>query len=278
MRRGINIRKKKRIILNESNKKSLKILSLLIINLIICLAIYFFFLQDVFIQLNLENDSTSFSTLNENIPFSLNKIILFSSATAETDTINNHLSLNISQYCDIGIYLNNVNTDNISINSLYIDNIVVSKPELGTPYLYKKRINDLGKCSFSNDAIIDNTLNFNIINSDLEINYDNYEIYSNGTTPICLGFYNKNVKENFLTDSKEILYNGTLLKNSLTPQVSLNTNISFSINIITTSNEHYMCNVSFDIPFEDEEGSMYDTGYATKEISKNQIGNFIRIK
>lgn len=278
MRRGINIRKKKRIVANEINQKTLKVLSLLIIILIICMIIYFSFIQNIFIKKNLEKDSMNFSNLNENIPFSLNKIILFSSATAETDSVNQALSLDISQYCDIGIYLNNMDKENTFIKSLSIKDIVISSPELGTPYLYKKRINDLGKCSFSDEAIIENEFHFNMIEYTNEVNYDNYELLNDGTTPISLGFYNKNVKQGFLIDDSEILYNGTLLKTALIPQTSLNCNVSFSINIITNTDKQYMCNVSFDIPFEDEEGSIYDTGYATKEFKSNETNKFIRIK
>ena len=278
MRRGINIRKKKRIALNESNKKSLKILSLLITILFICIIIYFSFIQDIFIQKNLEKDSINFSNLNEEIPFSLDKIILFSSATAVPDSVNQYLSLNISNYCDIGIYLNNSDIDNTFIKSLSINNIKISSHELGTPCLYKKRISDLGKCSFSEENIIENNFHFNIIDHTDKLNYDNYELLNNGTTPISLGFYNKNIKEDFITDINEVLYNGTLLKTALIPQSSLNCTVSFSINIITNTDKEYMCNVSFDIPFEDAEGSMYDTGYSTKEYASTETNKFIRIK
>lgn len=278
MRRGINIRKRKKIIFNEINKKSLRLLTLLIATLITCITTYFFFIQDIFIKVNLEQDSIDFSTLNENIPFSLRKIILFSSATAETDSINQLLSLDISQYCDIGIYLNGLENTNISISSLYIENISISSPELGTPYLYKKIVSDLGKCSFEENNIINDRFDFNIITADNTINYDNYEIYNNGTTPLTLGFYNKNVKTDFISDNFEILYNGTLLKETAIPLTSLNCSVSFTINVITTSNEHYICNVNFDIPFEDENGSIYDTGYITKEFESNETNKFIRIK
>lgn len=278
MRRGINLRKKKRIQLNEINKKSLLLLSALIIILLICIIIYFFFLQDIFIKRNLENDSINFSNLNENIPFSLNKVILFSSATAETGSVNQSLTLDISQYCDIGIYLNNADKKNTFIQSLYINNISISSSELGTPSLYKKRINDLGKCSFTDNAIIENDFAFNIIDSANSLNYDNYELLNDGSTPISLGFYNKNIKKDFITNSSEVLYNGTLLKSAFIPQSSLNCNVSFVLNIITNKDEHYICNISFDIPFEDEEGLLYDTGYATKELKNNEVGKFIRIK
>lgn len=278
MRRGINIRKKKKIIMKETNKKVLKIASFLILLLIICSIIYFSFIQDIFIKKNLEQDSINFSDLNENIPFSIKEIILFSSATAESDSINQQLALNISQYCDIGIYLNKTESESAIISSLYIDNIVISSPEIGTPYLYKKNISDLGKCSFDENNIITDTLHFNIIDTDKDLDYNNYELYNNGSTPISLGFYNKNIKTGFFPDNSEIFHNGTLLKEASIPLTSLKCNVSFRINIITNSNEHYICNMNFDIPFEDESSSIYDTGYITKKFNSNEINKFIRLK
>ena len=126
MRRGINIRKKNKIISKQINNKSFKLLLSLIILLIICIVIYYSFIQNIFIKEKLENDNLVFSNLNHDIPFLLNKIILFSSVTAQTGSINNLLSLDLSNYCDIGIYLNNIEDKNISISSLYIDNISIS--------------------------------------------------------------------------------------------------------------------------------------------------------
>lgn len=277
MRRSINIRKKKQIIMKELNKKILKIIFILILLIIICMIIYFSFFQGLFIKNNLEKDGMNFSELNENIPFSLKKIILFSSATAEDNSVNQQLCLNISQYCDIGIYLNTIQAENISISSLYIDNINISSPEIGTPYLYNKKISDIGKCSFDENNIIKDTVSFNIVDSNTDLNYENYEIYNNGTSPISLGFYNKDIKTNFFPNNPEIYYNGTLLKEASIPISSLKCNISFRINVITNLNEHYICNISFDLPFEDIHGSIYDTGYITKEFKNTQLNSFIRL-
>lgn len=278
MRRGINIRKKKKLISNQINKKSLKLLTLLISTLIICILIYIFFIQNIFIKVNLEKENFNFSSLNENIPFSIKKMILFSNATAESGSVNQLLSLDISNYCDIGIYLNKITDSSISISSLYIDNISISSPELGTPYLYQKVVQDLGKCSFVKENVINDKFNFNVISSEDEINYNNHEIFNNGTTPISLGFYNHNIKTNFILDNSEVIYNGTLLKKAIIPLTSINCSVSFRINIITNTNEHYICNINFDIPFENEDGSIYDIGYITKEFESNEINKFIRIK
>lgn len=278
MRRGINIRKKKKIMLKQINSKALKLLIALIFFLAILCIAYIFFIQNIFIKNDLEKESVNFSNLNDNIPYSIRKIILFCSANAETSSKNQSLSLDISQYCDIGIYLNNMDKENTFIESLYINNISLTTPEIGKPFLYKKSINDLGKCSFTEEAIIENELFFNIIDRNNTINFDNYELLNDGSSPISLGFYNKNIKQGFITDSSEIVYNGTLLKEAFIPQSSLNCVVSFTINIITTEGSHYLCNISFDIPFEDEEGSLYDTGYVTKEFNNNETNKFIRIK
>ena len=278
MRRGINVRKRKKLISKEINKKSLKLLSILVIILLFCTIIYFSFFKDIFINRKIEEDSINFSTLNENVPFSFKKIILFSSATAQSSSINQLLSLDISQYCDIGIYLNSIENKDITISSLYIDNIIVSSPEIGTPYLYKKSISDLGKSSFKEDNIINDTFNFNVIDAELDLNYNNYEIYNNGNSPIALGFYNKNIKTSFISEDSKIVYNGTLLKRATIPLISLNCNISFTLNIVTSNNEHYICNLTLDIPLENNSESIYDSGYITKEINSNEINKFIRIK
>jgi len=237
-----------------------------------------FFIQDIFIKSNIAQDNVDFSALNENIPFSLKKILLFSSVTAESHSLNQLLSLDISNYCDIGIYLNKIEDGTISISSLYIDNIYISSPEIGTPYLYKKVVSDLGKCTFNENTIINEKLNFNIIDTKNPIDYSNYEICCDGSTPISLGFYNKDIKVNFIPSSSKVVYNGSLLKSAVIPLTSLNCSISFTINIITNSNEHYICNVNFDIPFEDNNGSIYDNGHATKEINNIETNKFIRIK
>lgn len=277
MRRGINIRKKKQIVMKETNKKALKLICILMLFIIICTIIYFSFFQDLLIKNSLEKDGINFSELNETIPFSVKKVILFSNATAESNSVNQQLCLDISQYSDIGIYLNKIEDNSISISSLYIDNIIISSSEIGTSYLYKKSTSDLGKCSFDENNIINDTVYFNIIDSNDDLNYDNYELYNNGNSAISLGFYNKNIKTGFFPDNSEVYHNGTLLKEASIPLSSLKCTISFRINIVTNSNEHYICNMNFDIPFEDDNGSIYDTGYITKEIYSKDLDKFIRL-
>ena len=279
MRRGINNRKKKNIMIKEINLKSFKLIIILMFVLIICSILYYTFLNNLFTQKRFEKENINISNLNQNIPFSIKKIILFSSATAETSTVNQSvLNLDLSQYCDIGIYLNKIDDTSISVSSLYIDNIYLSAPKLGIPQLYKKNIPDLGKSTFSENTIITDSFNFNVVSRDEELNHDNQEVYNDLSSPIALGFYNKNIKTGFLSDNSDILYNGLLLKEAAIPLSSINCAISFRLNIITNSGEHYICNVNFDIPFEDDSGFIYNTGYTIKEFNSDELNKFIRVK
>ena len=56
---------------------------------------------------------------------------------------------------------------------------------------------------------------------------------------------------------------------------SIKANVSFDINIINDANEHYICNVGFEIPFENDNSSIYEDGYITKEI--NNLDKYNRL-
>ena len=112
--RRINLRKKRQIELKNINLKALKLLTLFITLLIICITIYCFYINNFFIKKNFEKEYLVISNSNQNVPFYIDKIILFSSATANTSNIDNSsLNVNISQYCDIGIYINNSKKNDI---------------------------------------------------------------------------------------------------------------------------------------------------------------------
>ena len=280
MRRGINIRKKKRIISKETNSKALKLISILLILIFICSLSYIFFLRNYFSNKNFEEYNLLIANSNSSIPFSLNKIVLYSSSTASTVNSYNDNSvqaLDISQYCDISLYINNEN--NSIIKKLYIDNISISNPEIGTPYLYKKALSDMEKCSYDSSKIITNQFQYNIVSKDLPINYENYELYSDGSTPITIGFFNENIKSNYLLTEEEIKNSISFLKDAHIPLSSINCNISFVLNIITAKDEHYICNINISIPFENKDGSsISNTGFVINEIQNDKLSTFIKIE
>lgn len=280
--RRTNNRKRNKINLNQLNRDTLKSIALIIILLIIFAFIYFYFIRNIFIKKNFEKEYTSISNLNEETIFSLNKIVLFSSATTTSNGLNNSVwNQDISQYCDICIYLNN-NSSNVADKNIakqvYIDNISISTPELGSPCLYKKSVQDFGKSSFSENKIISDRFDFNIIDTKKTIDYDNNDIYNNLSTPLSIGFYNKDIKTNFLNSDSQIESNGRILKRASIPEISLQCDISFNINIVNMLDEKYVCNVSFSIPFTDENSSIYEDGYIKKEISNLDNYKFLRIQ
>lgn len=280
--RRTNNRERNKINLNEINKETLKIIAIFIVLLIIFIFVYYYFFKNIFIKKNFEKEYTSISSLNEETIFSLYKIVLFSSATANSNGLSNSVwDLDISQYCDICIYLNNIKNENSSKNvvkQLYIDNIEISKPELGTPCLYQKAIEDFGKCSFSDDKIIPDRFDFNIVKNGNIINYSNNEIYDDLSSPLSIGFYNKNIKTGFLNSDSQIEYNGKILKRASIPEASIKCDVSFDINIINELDEHYVCNINFNIPFSNNDSSIYEDGYVKKEISNLSNYKFLRKK
>lgn len=280
--RRTNTRKRNKINLKNLNKKALRIIYFLSILLIIFIFIYLYFINNLFIKRNFEKDFTKLSSLNDETIFSLNKIILFSSATVDAKELNNAVwNLNISQYTDIAIYLNNSpNSDSNKniVKEFYITNISITPTEYGTPCLYQKSKSDFGKFSYLDKNKITDNFYFNIESDIANINNSNNSIDKNLSTPLILGFYNKDIKTNFLYSEQQVEYNGKILKQASIPPRSIKANVSFDINIVNEANEHYICNVSFEIPFENGNSSIYEDGYITKEINNLDNYKFLRTK
>ena len=264
MRRGINFRKRNKIKFENLNKKTLITISFLTIVIILILIFIFISISKHISVSNFENYFSEISVQNSEADFSLNKISIISSATAETSIKNiSFINLNISQFSDIGIYLNN--PKNTAINQIYIDNISFSNYELGSPCLYKKELIDVGLCSYSDNKILNNM-------SNLDIPTD--------SNPICIGFYNKSIKTDYIASAYEnpLDINGTILKKANIAKSSIKVNVNFNLHIVTSSNEHYVCNINFDIPFEDNSGNnMYDSGYIIRTFTDLDNYKFLKI-
>lgn len=222
-----------------------------------------------------KNDKKNIS----NVPvFSIDKIILYSSASAtnnETTYQKAYWDLNIYQYTDIAIYINNKNASSElspenTIKTLYIDNINYTKmPQIGTPSLYYKKYSDFGldKISANN---INNDLEFTVYSSN-ETNYDIPAFYADCSTPITLGFVNNDIVTNhiLLHSGQPITYDGSILQNANIPLTTISTSISFNINIVNNLNESFTCNVIIPINLKTETESIY-----SGNITETQNTNF----
>lgn len=280
--RRTNLRKRNNVDFSNLDRKAIILIIFLLIIIVFLIVGISYFIKNAFLNKSFEKDYTTSAFINEDTPFSLNKIVIFSSATVNTKEVNNSVwNLDISQFADICIYLNNITTDNNSKNlvkKLYINNINISKTELGTPCLYQKSIQDFGKSSFEDDKIFKERIDFNLVNINETANYSNNEIFNNLSNPILIGFYNKNIKTNFWNSNSQLDYSGRILKEAKIPKQSIECNISFDINIINECDEEYICNVNFDIPLENNSDSVYENGYITKEISSLDNYKFLRLK
>lgn len=199
-------------------------------------------------------------------PFSINKIVYFSSSNAEA-TINANSSFTISnlyQYTDIAIFINNhtdgnYTPENTLKNVVLSDIKIHSAPSVGTPNIYFKNLNDFAKNHYDKTKKIDTTLEF-ATSAENELDYSSPILFNNCANPITLCYVNSNLKSNYtLNDNiSNISYNGSLLKHCNITLNSIACKLSFLITITNNQDEIYTCPVILNIPLSTENSTLYD--------------------
>lgn len=239
-----------------------------ILILLILLLLFFSFLSIKIFSQKLQCTKAMENALDVDLtsPFSVNKIVYFSSAHAKSE-INANSSFTISdlyQYTDIAIFINNNANGNFdaknTLKSVTISNISFNlPPSIGTPNLYFKNINDFANNSFDESKKIETNLEFEISSAD-EIDYSKPILYNNCANPITLCYVNSNLKTDYtLTDNmSHISYDGTLLKRCSITLNSLACKLSFIINITNNLDEVYSCPFILSIPLSTESSTIYD--------------------
>lgn len=283
--KSIKENNKKKI--STKNEKIIKqiIFSILIIVLIIILIFLF---SQVYNKLrrkkNFENDLTSFSNKNKETIFSIDKIIFFSSCDSKNKNTSktNFTIENLYAYTDIAIFLNNdvsqkseKNTTENTLKNVKITNIKFAKqPELGTGNLYYKNVNDFAKSEINENNKIENELQFETTSAS-EADLSKPVLYNNCANPITLSYANQNIKTDYtMTDTQNpITYNGKLLKRCGVSVNSINTSISFDIEIENNKNQKFRTTIYFDIPYESEEKTINDGSIV---VEKKTNFNFYR--
>ena len=229
------------------------IFSVLIIVLIIILVFLF---NQVYNKLkrkkNFESDIASFSEKNEKTIFSIDKIVFFSSCDSKNKTSSqtNFTIENLYAYTDIAIFLNNDNlqendTTENTLKNVKITNIKFTKqPEMGIGNLYYKNVNDFAKSEINENNKIENELQFETTSAS-EADLSKPILYNNCANPITLSYVNQNIKTDYtMTDTQNpITYNGNLLKRCGVSVNSINTSISFDIEIESNKNQKFRTTV-----------------------------------
>lgn len=132
-------------------------------------------------------------------------------------------------------------------------------PNQGNPDLYFKSINNFAKSEIKEENKIIDELEFTI-SSQNEVNLDKPVLYNNCANPITLSYINQNIKSDYtmLDVQNPITYNGKLLNRCGVLIENINASISFDIEIENNKNQKFKTTVYFDIPYENENESIYN--------------------
>ena len=208
----------------------------------------------------------SLSNFDISSPFTINKIVYFSSANC-TSNVNTNSSFtinNLYQSTDIAIFINNNANKNFNaentLKKVTLSDIHFSlTPSIGTPKLFYKNINNFATTSYDENNIIENNLEFNVSSED-EIDYSTPTLFNNCANPITLNYINLNIKNDYtLTDNVlNLSYDGSLLKHCNITLNSIACKLNFLITIINNLDETYTCPLLLTIPLSTENSTIYD--------------------
>ena len=265
--------------MKEKNKKNfIKIIIQIIIIIILIIILVFLFQKTYDNLLNkktFENSIISFAEKNKETIFSINKIVFFSSCDSKNKTSSktNFTIENLYAYTDIALFIDNNSKQNTIENTLKnvkISNIKFTKePTVGKQNLYYKSVENFAKSEIDENNIIEKELEFEITSKDEE-DFSKPVLFNNCANPITLSYINQNIKTDYtMTDTqKPITYNGKLLERCGVSIQSIETSISFDIEIENNKNQKFRTIVYFNIPYENEEKSIYD-GNLTIKLDTN---------
>ena len=151
--------RKTTVIINGNKSKNMKqkILAIIIIALF-AIILGGYAISTVYMNKKFAEEVDAFYMLNAKTVFSIDEIYLYSSANAvENDETRPIWNLNLYQYTDIAITINNRSEETLnyenSIKELYIDNISYTPVEKGEQNLYFKDVNEFGKGNIAEERI-----------------------------------------------------------------------------------------------------------------------------
>ena len=248
--------------------------------LLLFILVYHFIIYDYFAGKSFTKDLNSITSNNKNTVFKVNKILLYNSASPNNQDKEQAIEkVNLSQFSDIGIYLDNTSyifdlTDENTIKSMYIDNISITPATSNSDsdcFLSYKNPNNFGKLSdlyeYKNQQIHFNIISDNKTNS--KTNYSKPTFYNDCSNPITLGFINQDCVENYTPDNFQntLSFDGKCLFETDTDISSLNYKLSFTIYILNNLNQKFSCNVKLNIDLTKPENKLKNDGYTYSTYS-----------
>ena len=271
------------MVLKKRKRKQQKNNSKIIKIFVVIFACIILILVSVILYINLKNKKEENKNEIKEIcsdVFSIDKIYFYSNCdVAKKNVVSNGLILdNLYTYTDIAIYINNGNDlldeehtlKNVSINNIKF----IKSPILGKINLYFKSINDFGKSENDEKNLILNEINYDVISEDIG-DLSKPKLYNNCSNPITFSYVINNIKNQYSIENKDefIMYNGSLLKNCDISLDSISTQMSFDVCIENNKKEKFKATVDFEIPYSNENESIYDGDIYVK---KDCLFNFYK--
>ena len=227
------------------------------------------------------------SNEDEETIFEIDNILLYSSANAlnNSETQKDYWNLNIYQYTDMSISINNhVYSDKLTsknlVSKLYIDNVNFSvKPTLGSPGLFYKNPNSLGMPVVDDlDNQITDRMDFTVNSVNSTVDYTKPSFYTDCSNPLTLSYVNSNVYSSLIikNNASSVTFDGSLLQKSGTKLSNIQATVNFTIHIENALGEEYICDVEIPIPLEDESQSILD-GHYVAELTNLEEYKFTRV-
>ena len=274
--------------------------------MIILIVILSYIISTIRINQKFADDVNEFYKLNSKTIFSIDKMYMYSSANAiENKETRPVWNLNLYQYTDIAIYINNRSKDKLdyenSIKEIYIDNIKYGEVKKGEQSLFFKDVREFGKSIFSdveleegvenintNEYVVKNVenkkikdkLEYQVLN-DGDADYSKSQIYADCSNPITLEYVNNNIKTNeILSDiTSDVKYDGNLLRKCGVILSDIECTITFNITIINFYNQKFVANVYVEIPLEDTiTGETIYDGKFVKRLENTNLIRFFRVE
>ncbi|MCI8760573.1 MAG: hypothetical protein HFJ34_05605 [Clostridia bacterium] len=266
------------------------VFTILIITLFMVFLLYYnLVFSVVFARNNFANEMIEISDENESSIFTIQKIILYSSANAIDNSQDQSLKdMSINQFTDISIYIDNTNnsselTNENTIKELYIDNIVVtSNADRGTKLLNYKNPLDFGKYKTIKEPE-NHRIDFNIVNTNSENESHDYTsptFYTDCSNPISLGYMNQDILTNYAIsqDANTVSFNGKVLEEAKINLEDINYTLTFKIHIVNNLNQKFVYNMKLDVDLDDDNGGIYNGYvYRGKSVSGNEYRFFKEI-
>ena len=244
-------------------KKKIKVKEKIIIPIYLIIIFILIFIYGNIIRIHINNskflkDSILILEKNQNTIFTLDKIILTSSANAIDNSEEKNLQdLSIYQFTDIAVYIGNGEelTNENTVKNLYIDNIeITTRTKKGTQSLNYKNFQNFGRSDQTNSDT-PSKIEFNVVYTNEEnekANYDEPTFYTDCSNPITLGYLNSDIVTGYkMGENTSISFDGKILKAAGIELKDIECNIKFKVHLENNMQEKFSCWLNFYLPLEE---------------------------